>query len=203
MKKLAPLGIVIGMIGYWGPWVNHRSVALILTGPDMGEFVKFLPQVRSGTEVMIRQLFYLPPFVAAVALIFLAANKGLNYSPWLKMILLLLVIPLSLALLPPVFTPGLLLSAEFRVQFAALILCLVLLVSQNLFRHLSLRTLAGLLILLALIVVVLPVWQFLSVREALDRAYGQPVALGWGLWATGLGFLIVLVTGTATWLRSR
>ncbi len=203
MKKLAPLGIVIGMIGYWAPWVNHRSVALILTGPDMGEFVKFLPAVRAGTEVMIRPLFYLPPFGAAVALIFLAANKDLNYASLLRTIMLLSVIPLSLALLPPVFTPGLLLSAEFRVQFAALILCLVLLVGQNLFRPLPLKVLAALLSLLALVVVVLPGWQFLSVRQALDKVYGQPVTLGWGLWVTGLGFLIVLTAGVATWLRSR
>ncbi len=203
MKKLAPLGMVIGMIGYWGPWVDHRSVALILTGPDMGEFVKFLPAVRAGTEVMIRQLFYLPPFGAAVALVFLAANKDLRYAPLIKIIMLLCVIPLSLALLPPVFTPGLLLSAEFRVQFAALILCLVLLVGQSLFRRLSLKTVAGLLILLSLMAVILPGWQFLSIHEALNRVYGQPVVLGWGLWVTSLGFLVVLVTGAVTWLRSR
>jgi hypothetical protein len=203
MKKLAPLGIVMGMIGYWGPWVHHGSVALILTGPDMGEFVKFLPAVRAGTEVVSRQLFYLPPFVAALALIFLAANKGLNYPPFLKVIVSLLVIPLALALLPPVFTPGLLLSAEFRVQCAALVLCLVLLVGQNLFRQLSLKTLAGLLILLTLTAIVPPVWQFLAIREALDRVYGQPVVLGWGLWVTGLGFLMVLAIGVAGWLRSR
>jgi hypothetical protein len=38
-----------------------------------------------------------------------------------------------------------------------------------------------------------PLWQFFAIREAVNRAYGWPVQVGWGLWVTVLGFLILMV----------
>ena len=37
-----------------------------------------------------------------------------------------------------------------------------------------------------------PLWQFVAIREAVNRAYGWPVQVGWGPWVTVLGFLIVM-----------
>ncbi len=198
MKKIAPLGIAIALVGYWGPWVDHYTAALILSGPDMGEFVKFLPEVRTGTETMVRQFFYLPPFVATISLALIAGNKRLNYPPIIKAVMLLTAIPLSFALLPPVFTPSLLLSAEFRAQFAALLLCWALLASYWLLRHLPVKIIAGLITPLSLVAASLPLWQFLSIREALGAAHGWPIAPGWGLWTTIAGFSIVMASGAAT-----
>jgi hypothetical protein len=43
------LDLALAILGYFGPWVDHKTAALVLTGQDMGEFVKFLPEVRTGT----------------------------------------------------------------------------------------------------------------------------------------------------------
>jgi hypothetical protein len=45
---------------------------------------------------------------------------------------------------------------------------------------------------LAFLGAVFPLWQFFAIREAVNRAYGWPVQVGWGLWGTVLGFLIVV-----------
>jgi hypothetical protein len=50
---------------------------------------------------------------------------------------------------------------------------------------------------LALLGAALPLWQFFSIRDAVNRAYGWPVQVGWGLWVMVFGFLIVIV-GTVT-----
>ena len=194
------LGLALAIVGYFGPWVDHKTAALVLTGQDMGEFVKFLPEVRAGTVVMIREFFYLPPFAAALCLILLMASKRLAYPLVIRAIVLLTVLGLAWAMLPPVWTPQLLVTAEFRKQTVAIAFCLLLLIVHPMLRHLSSRWMAVALrraqdiamMVLALLGAGPPLWQFLAIREAVNRAYGWPVQVGWGLWVTVLGFLIVM-----------
>jgi hypothetical protein len=187
------LGLALAIVGYFGPWVDHKTAALVLTGQDMGEFVKFLPEVRAGTAPMIREFFYLPPFAAALGLILLLASKRLAYPLPVRAVMLVAVLGLAWAMLPPVWTPQLLVTAEFRKQTVAIAFCLLLLVVHPVLRPLPLRLTAVALIGLALLGTVLPLWQFFAIREAVNRAYGWPVPVGWGLWVTVLGFLIVVI----------
>jgi hypothetical protein len=136
------LGLTWAIVGYFGPWVDHKTAALVLTGQDMGEFVKFLPEVRAGAVPMIREFFYLPPFAAALCLILLMANKRLAYPLVVRTVMLLAVLGLAWAMLPMGAAP--------------------------------------------------PLWQVLAAREAVNQAYGWPVQVGWGLWVTVVGFLIVM-----------
>ena len=207
------LGLALAILGYFGPWVDHKTAALVLTGQDMGEFVKFLPEVRAGTVPMIREFFYLPPFAAALCLILLMASKRLAYPLVVRAVMLLAVLGLAWAMLPPVWTPQLLLTAEFRKQTVAIAFCLLLLIVHPVLRYLPPRRcpepvacpehsrreglMAVSMMVLALLGAVPPLWQFFSIREAMNRAYGWPVQVGWGLWVTVLGFLIV-VAGAVT-----
>ena len=207
------LGLALAIVGYFGPWVDHKTAALVLTGQDMGEFVKFLPEVRAGTVPMIREFFYLPPFAAALCLILLMASKRLAYPLVVRAVMLLAVLGLAWAMLPPVWTPQLLLTAEFRKQTVAIAFCLLLLIVHPVLRYLPPRRcpepvacpehsrreglMAVSTMVLALLGAVPPLWQFFSIREAMNRAYGWPVQVGWGLWVTVLGFLIV-VAGAVT-----
>jgi len=120
------LGLALAIVGYFGSWVDHKTAALVLTGQDMGEFVKFLPEVRDGTAPMIREFFYLPPFAAALSLILLAASKRLAYPLVVRSVMLLAVLGLAWAMLPPVWTPQLLVMSEFRKQTVAIAFCLLL-----------------------------------------------------------------------------
>ncbi|NIO72775.1 MAG: hypothetical protein GTN71_28095 [Anaerolineae bacterium] len=186
------LGLALAIVGYFGPWVDHKTAALVLTGQDMGEFVKFLPEVRAGTAPMIREFFYLPPFAAALCLILLMASKRLAYPLVVRAVMLLAVLGLAWAMLPPVWTPQLLVTAEFRKQTVAIAFCLLLLIVHPVLRHLASRLTAAAMIALAFLGAGPPLWQFFAIREAVNRAYGWPVQVGWGLWVTVLGFLIVI-----------
>ena len=186
------LGLALAIVGYFGPWVDHRTAALVLTGQDMGEFVKFLPEVRAGTAPMIREFFYLPPFAAALGLILLMASKRLAYPLVVRAVMVLAVLGLAWATLPPVWTPQLLVTAEFRKQTVAIAFCLLLLIIHPVLRYLPLRPSAVVMMVLALLGAGSPLWQFFAIREAVNRAYGWPVQVGWGLWVTVLGFLIVM-----------
>jgi len=203
------LGLALAIMGYFGPWVDHKTAALVLTGQDMGEFVKFLPEVRAGTASMIREFFYLPPFAAALGLILLMPSKRLAYPLPVRAVMLVAVLGLAWAMLPPVWTPQLLVTAEFRKQTGAIVFCLLLLIVHPVLRSLTSRRChepaacpehgrregltAVALMVLALLGTVPPLWQFFAIREAVNRAYGWPVQVGWGLWVTVLGFLIVMV----------
>ena len=190
------IGIALVLIGYWGPWVNHKTAALVLSGLDMAEFVKFLPGVRTGTEFMIRELFYLPPLAAALCLALVGSSRHLRYPLWARAIMVIIAMVLAIIVLPPYpFIFQALSSDEFRRQFLMGASCLAVIAASLLYRRLPRTVVAGLLIAVSLAGAIPPLWQFLSIRSALDRVYGQPVHIGWGLWLTAVGFLVVAGTG--------
>lgn len=196
------IGVALVLIGYWGPWVNHKAAALVLSALDMAEFVKFLPEVRAGTEFMIRELFYLPLLAAALCLALIGGNKHLRYPMWARTIMVIIAIMLAIIVLPPYpFILQALSSDEFRWQFLAGVGCLAIIPGCLLYRRLSRAVVAGLLMALSLAGAIPPLWQFLSIRDALDRVYGQPIHIGWGLWLTAVGFLVIAGSGAGMLVR--
>ncbi len=179
-------GWVLAAVGYYGPWLAHKTAALTLSGVDMGEFVKFLPDVSA-----VRQMFYLPPLAVVVGVALLACSRRLRY-PWpLRLALLILAVPVSLQMLPPAWSPASLITPEFRLQTIALGLCWLLLLASPLLGRLPVR-IAGLLTgLLALAAVGLTLWQFLLVKPAVDRLYGTPPPVGWGFYLCLAGLAII------------
>ncbi|MBM4466725.1 MAG: hypothetical protein FJ014_14440 [Chloroflexi bacterium] len=202
MKRFAPLGIILALAGYWGPWVHHKTAALVLSGLDMAEFVKFLPGVRAGTEFMIRELFYLPLLAAALCLALMGSNRHWRYPLWARTIMVMAAIVLAIIVLPPYpFILQALSSDEFRRQFLMGAGCLAVIGGgMLLYRRLPRAVMAALLIVVSLAGAIPPLWQFLSIRSALDRVYGQPIHVGWGLWLMVAGFLVVAGTGTGYWI---
>jgi hypothetical protein len=190
--------------------VDRAPAALVLTAPDLAEFVKFLPEVRGGTLSVQRLLFLAPLFVVAVSAPFVATARRLAYPGWTRAAILFAGVPLALLLLPPVWSPPVLLADEFRLQTAGCALCLVLTLflwlrrgvvsSRRLSRlpwpplALVLPPLALVLPLLWLAAPLLAWWQFAGVQAAISGAYAAPVPPGWGAWAT-LGGGIVMSTG--------
>jgi hypothetical protein len=146
----------------------------VLTAPDLAEFVKFLPDVRDGSLRVYRLLFLLPLFTAISALPLFITAQRLAYPGWVRWPVLVSVVPLSLTLLPPVWSPTVLLSSEFRLQTIACALCLGLIAATRWLRHTPRRLLLGLVIPLALAAPALALWQFFLVRAAISRAYASP-----------------------------
>ena len=109
--------------GSWAPWVDRAAAALVLTAPDLAEFVKFLPEVRCGALVVQRLCFLGPLFVVLVTTPCVIGARSLDYPGWLRGLVLAVAATLALLLLPPVWSPPVLLADEFRLQTAGCVLC--------------------------------------------------------------------------------
>jgi hypothetical protein len=187
-------GLLLAALGAsFAPWVNRPPAALRLTAPDLAEFVKFLPEVRDSSLRVHRLLFLLPLFVATFNLPMIVASRQLAYPRWVRWPVRILVIPLALTLLPPVWSPGVLMSPEFRLQTAACLLCLGLTALSRWLREIPIRPLLVFLAFPSLATPTLALWQFFVAREAIARAYASPIVPGWGTWLTLVGFTVVIL----------
>jgi hypothetical protein len=192
-RWLLLVGLLLAAVGAsFGPWVDRPAAALMLTAPDLAEFVKFLPEVRTGSLTIHRLLFLFPLFVTTFALPLVVTNRRLGYPGWVRWPALVAVIPLSLTLLPPVWSPGVLLSAEFRLQTSACVLCLGMVVGARWLRLMPLRPIVALLVPLSLAAPALALWQFFAVQEAVTHAYASLIVPGWGAWITVVCFALVV-----------
>jgi hypothetical protein len=145
-RWLLPVGALLTMTGYFRPWISHKAAGLAILGLDLGELVKFLHPVQQGDIRLWREGFYLPLVAVSVSLSLSAFRRDLadplagssansggdgegsrsTYGWPVRIGLLLLAIVAALNLLPPAWTPGLLLQPEYRLQTMALLLCLAL-----------------------------------------------------------------------------
>ena len=175
--------LALALAAYWLPWIDHQTAALKLSGQDLGEFVKFLPQIRRGQMSFPRQVFYLPPFVAALSLILISTNRTLAYPRWARIAALALAVLALPGLLPPVWGhPRDLFNAEFRLQGIALVLGLLATLSHGLWKGLPLHLAGWALGLLALLALVPTQWAFWAIRPLIWQAYNTPtIHLGRGL----------------------
>ncbi|MCB0212922.1 MAG: hypothetical protein KDJ52_26505, partial [Anaerolineae bacterium] len=99
--------------------------------------------------------------------------------------------------LSPVWTPGVLTSAEFRLQTALAGLAVGLAIIAPLLKSLPLRLMVIFLTGGQIIALILPLWQFILVRPGLEAAYHQPIGPGWGWWVTAAGLIISALGGIA------
>ncbi len=201
---LLSLGLLLtGIGGAFLPWVWREGVALQLTAPGLAEFVKFLPEVRSGQVQIERLFFMLPLFLAMLALPLFATNQTLKLPIWLRWLMRLAVIPLALASLSPVWTPAILVSPEFRLQTLLAATAVGLAVIAPLFKRLPLRILIILLVVGDLAALTFPLWQFSLIQAGISEAYHQPISLGWGWWLTEGGIFMSVVGGVWSTIISR
>ncbi len=195
---MGPLGALLTLTGYFGPWIAHRVAGLVVTGLDLGEYVKFLPVVREGQVVLWRTGFYLPLIAVSLALSLTSFRPQLRYG-WVVRILLLAVAGVAaLNLLPPAWNEATFQNPEFRQQIGALLLCLAAVaVSPFLALLLDWFSRASI-ILLGLGALWFPTRDFLRVLPAIRELYQQPLQPGWGFYLTGVGLLLLI--GTQLWL---
>ena len=180
---------LVGLAGYFGPWVPHPAAGLVVSGLDLGEYVKFIPQVIAGDIALRREFFYLPLFAGSLLASLLASRRAL--PRWSRVLLALGAIPLALAMLPPAWSPATLRLPEFRLQMVGMIFCLLMVPGVIVTRYLPDRLALALIAAFAVPAAVLPAWGLLQIRPAVAELYRQPLRLGWGFWAELLGFLFV------------
>jgi len=183
----------------FAPWVHRPPAALTLTAPDLAEFVKFLPQVRSGTLAVHRLAFLAPLFAVTFTLPMVAVSKRVRFPRLVQIVLLVAVCPLALTLLPPVWSPAVLTNREFFPQTVAGAACLCLLPASHWLHLVPDKALTPLFFLVWLAAPALALWQFYRVLPAVATAYAAPIAPAWGLWVVVVGSLGMM----AAWYSCR
>lgn len=178
---------LIALAGYWGPWVDHPAAGLVIIGLDLGEFVKFLPQVRSGQLTLWREGFYLPLFAVSMTLSLFAFRREPAYHWLVQGGMVGVAIVSSLNMLPPAWSPPLLQTPEFRTQSIAIGLCLAaalfspfLALLPRLFVGVTCTILAG-------AAIWLPVSGFLATLEGIGGLYNRSLTPGWGMYTMIVG----------------
>ncbi|MCD6291638.1 MAG: hypothetical protein J7M34_14155 [Anaerolineae bacterium] len=177
-------GLVIALVmiaaGYWGPWVAHKTAALVITGLDLAEYVKFLPEYRSHQLHIVREGFYLPALGLSLALSLLAWQREVRWPTAVRLIAWLASVSAALVMLPPAWSPVTLRLPEFRLQVIAISICLIVTAAAPLWRRAGFAWSAAILIALSIAATIVTIAQFRAIRPALDHVYGRPIDIGWG-----------------------
>ena len=192
-RWLLPVAALLTLGGYFGPWVDHRAAGLVITGLDMGEYVKFLPPVRAGDVWLWRPGFYAPLVAVAATCALIAYRRALAYPFWARLGLLALAGIAALNLLPPAWTPARLLEPEFRVQTGALVTLLVSVASSPVFAHVPALVVRSAVAILAVAAIGYPVQGCLATLPTIAILYGHPLQPAWGLWLTGIGLVLLMI----------
>ena len=188
------VGVGLALVGVWGAWVPHRTAALVLSGWDLAEFVKFVPGISAT-----RELFYLPVWCAGIAVGALAGRTKGQHSRQqvIRAGLTLFAVGLMVSLLPPY--PHVLngyQAAEFRWQFFLGVGGLLVVLCSALWTPRWRVPAVGVLMLLLAPIGAIPVlWQFLHVRGAIQEVYGAALGWGWGLGVFVTGWALVGAAG--------
>lgn len=192
MRWLLPLGVIAALAGFLGPWVAHPVAGLAILGLDLGEYVKFLPEIRSGAISLWREGFYLPLVAVSLTCSLCVFRREFAYHWLVRALLIVLAVVAALNLLPPAWTPQRMLTPEFQQQAIALGICLLAMLFSP-FLALLPRWLATVLIaVLTLAALVIPAWQFVQVLPGIAALYNQPLLPGWGIFVMAMGLLDML-----------
>lgn len=204
-----PASLIIGLAGYIGPWIGHRAAALVICGLDLAEYVKFLAEVRAGTLPVWREWFLLSAAALSLSLTLTAVNRRLALRGVLTGVLLVASLLAALSMLPPAWTPSLLMTPEFRLQALLIAGCVLAIPLSPLLCRMPLAAVAGLVGVMQLIALLGAVRQFLIIKPAIDRVYGIPPHFGWGLYAyiggslLSIGLAATLMVRHVRWGHSK
>ncbi len=212
MSKRLPLITIITTIlallflafGYWGRWIAHPVAGLNILGVDLPEYVKFVPEVRYGTISLNRLVFFAMPVSLALGLI-LFASLRLYVSVWLRGLAGLLAFPVALSMLPPAWTPGLLMTAEFRAQTLVIMALIAAVFLIPLWKQLVPDWLRGVFLILIGLLPLPAISAFFSVKPALEKLYNHPLTAGPGVYWLVLGMVLLIAAGVLlifTWKKT-
>jgi hypothetical protein len=177
------LGLVLAVVGYFGPWIPHKTAALTVTGSELSWFAKPFAQVT-------RELFVLPLVVAGVILGLTAQRLVTRPLVRLGVVVLGLLVILAST---PVYDS--ILSPEYRGQLMVMVIGGVLVVLTLFTPRLPHRVWGGLIVLLALVGILPALWQFVTFHPRVADLYDDVLGVGWGLVVCVIGFVLLLARG--------
>lgn len=189
-RWLAPIGFALIFVGFLSVWLPNKAAGLALLGLEIGEWVKFLPEVQFGQLPVDRRWFYLPPIALGGGLALFSAEWPNTLGTWLIRALALLASSLALPSPPDIINNFA--DSQPRILWVVGVAILCLLAGWI---SRSQRLVGILLILLALLAAILPTWTFFTLRPIIANWFQKPVGIGYGLWLNLLGQTALALTG--------
>jgi hypothetical protein len=200
-RRFYPLlwvGFTLILAGYLMVWLPQPVVGLSLIGLEMGEWVKFLPEVQAGL-LPDRNLFYLPPVLLGLMMALWTA--GWPNGRWQSWAVRGVAVLVSLLAFPAVeavrFEP----AVQWLLRIGLVGLVGVTAVLSGVMDRLPQRIRPLLLLVLAVAGLVLPSWAYLAVRPVIAELFRTDVGIGPGLLLHIAGNLLVVVTGLLSLLQ--
>lgn len=172
------LGSTFILAGYLMVWLPQPVVGLSLIGLEMGEWVKFLPQVQAGT-LPNRNLFYLPPVLLGLMLaVWTAGWPNGRWQSWAMRGLAVLVSLLAFPSIEAIrFEP----SSEWLLRLVLIGLVGLTAVLSSFLERLPQILPPVLILFFALLNLILPLWAYLSMRPVIADLFQTAVGFGPGL----------------------
>jgi hypothetical protein len=188
------LALLFLALGYWGRWIAHPAAGLNILGVDLPEYVKFVPEARYGVIPINRLVFFAMPAALALGLILFASSR-MRVPVWLRGLAGALAIPVALSMLPPAWTPGLLMTPEFRTQTIVIMALMAAVFLIPLWKQLIPDWLRGIFFILAGLLPLPALSAFFKLMPALEKLYNHPLRSGPGVWWTVAGMTLMVGAG--------
>lgn len=195
-ETLLKLGFTAILLAYLLVWLPQPIVGLSFIGLELGEWVKFIPQVRSGEIAADRNLFYIPPITLSLMMILWTASwPNRRWQTWLMRALALLVAFLAFPAVEAILDEP---ADQWLLRIGLIGGVVVVALFIPLLRHLpenkvEMLTWSGI-CLLALVGLALPTWAYLSFMPVISDLIGQNVGIGPGVWLNIGGNLAVVLS---------
>ncbi len=194
VPSLAIAALTALALAYWGRWIAHPVAGLNILGVDLPEYVKFVPEVRYGVIPVQRLVFLGPPVALSLGLILLASMRA-SLPRSLRLLAGVLAGPVALSMLPPAWTPGVLMTAEFRTQTLLIMALLLAIFLIPLWRLVLPDWVRGVLFILLALLNIPALRAFYAILPALETLYHHALRPGPGVFFLGVGMGLMMLTG--------
>jgi hypothetical protein len=182
------LGVTAVLVGYLMVWLPNRNVGLSFIGVELGEWVKFLPEVRGGQIRTSRNFFYVPPIALGLCLALFTATWPNRWQTWLMRAFAVGVSLLAFPAVPAILDEP---STEWRLRLALIGLVVIVALLTPLLGRWP-RFVQGLIVLCGVVGIVLPTWAFVEIRPIVAELLRTPVGIGPGVWLNLVGFGLLI-----------
>lgn len=189
------IGFTAILLGYFLVWLPHRAAGLSFIGLELGEWVKFLPQYRSGEIAANRSFFYLPPITLGLMLaLWTASWPNRRWQTWAMRVFAVLVAMLAFPAIEAILYEGIdqWLGRLLLILLVAVVAVLMLPLGKIGTSRASVVAWSAIAVL-ALLGLALPTWAYLAFRTPVAQLFDQRIGIGPGLWLNAFGHLAVAV----------
>ncbi len=189
------IGFTLILLGYFLVWLPQPVAGLSFIGLEMGEWIKFMPQIRSGQVALDRNLFYLPPITLGLLLaLWTSGWPNRRWQTWAVRATAILVAMLAFPAIEAILYEG---SDQWLGRVLMIAAVVVTAASIPLLDRLPPRrrfTVVWMVMtVLAIIGMAAPSWAYVMVRPAAAELFANEVGVGPGVWLNGFGHLLIAI----------